>query len=81
MPTRKSSSRTTAIPATMKAVLIDRFGPPSILKARTVPVPRPGPGEVLIALEGAGIGVWDTSLRDGSWPSRGKRFPIGMGTD
>jgi NADPH:quinone reductase len=81
MPKRKSSSRTTAIPATMKAVLIDRFGPPSVLKLRTVAVPRPGPGEIVVALEAAGIGVWDTSLRDGSWPARGKRFPIGIGTD
>ena len=82
MPTRRRARpRHTTVPATMKAVLIDRFGPPSVLKLRTVPVPRPGPGQVLIALESAGVGVWDASLRDGSWPARGKRFPIGMGTD
>jgi NADPH:quinone reductase len=82
MATRTSgAARSAAVPAAMKAVLIDRFGPPSVMKVRTVPVPQPAPGQVLIALEAAGVGVWDTSLRDGSWRPRGSRFPIGMGTD
>jgi NADPH:quinone reductase len=82
MPTRRRARpRPKPRSETMRAVLIERFGPPSVLKLRTLPVPHPGRGQVLVALEAAGIGVWDSSLRDGSWPARGRRFPIGMGTD
>ena len=48
---------------TMKAAAIDRFGPPSVLKLHTLPVPEPGPNEVLIALQAAGVGVWDADIR------------------
>jgi NADPH:quinone reductase-like Zn-dependent oxidoreductase len=51
----------------MKAAAVDRFGPPSALTPHEVPVPRPGPREVLIAIVTAGIGSWDASIRDGSW--------------
>ena len=68
--TRRRMSRATAgsppaIPARMKAAAIDRFGPPSTLTLHDVPVPTPGPHEVLIAIETAGIGSWDASIRDG----------------
>lgn len=70
------------IPATMKAAAIDRFGPPSVLKLHTLPVPEPGPSEVLIAVHAAGVGVWCTQIRDGSWkPSGRARFPLVLGTD
>ena len=49
----------------MKAAAIDRFGPPSVLKLHTLPVPDAGPGEVLIALHAAGVGVWDADIRGG----------------
>jgi NADPH:quinone reductase-like Zn-dependent oxidoreductase len=45
-----------AIPDTMKAAGVDRFGPPSALTLHEVPVPRPAPHEVLIAVHTAGIG-------------------------
>lgn len=66
----------------MKAAAIDRFGPPSVLKLRTLPVPEPGPHEVLIAVHAAGVGVWDAQIRDGTWqPSKKPRFPLVLGTD
>jgi NADPH:quinone reductase len=52
----------------MKAAAIDRFGPPSVLKLHTLPVPQPDAGELLIALHAAGVGVWDADIRDGWWP-------------
>ena len=71
-----------AIPATMKAAAMDRFGPPSVLKVHTLQVPVPGPREVLIALHSAGVGVWDASIRDGSWrPAGPPKFPLVPGTD
>src|SRR5262245_1887087 len=71
------------IPQTMKAAAIDRFGPPSVLKLHTLPVPEPGPREILIAIHTAGVGGWDESIRDGSWrPSPGRpKFPLVLGTD
>ena len=65
----------------MKAAAIDRFGPPSVLKLHELPVPEPGPNEVLIALHGAGIGVWDADIRKGWWPSGRPKFPLVLGTD
>src|SRR5260221_4606073 len=85
--TRRRMSRATARPplrppASMKAAAIDRFGPPSMLTLHDVPVPTPGPHEVLIAIETAGIGSWDASIRDGSFRRPGRpRFPLVPGVD
>ncbi|MGE5835200.1 MAG: NADP-dependent oxidoreductase [Acidobacteriota bacterium] len=66
----------------MKAAAIDRFGPPSAVKLHTLPLPRPGPRQVLIELHAAGVGSWDQSIRDGSWKLGGRtRFPLVLGTD
>ncbi len=67
----------------MEAAAIDRFGPPSALTLHRLPVPEPGPREVLIALHSAGVGSWDGLVRDGSWRPWGRRprFPIVPGTD
>jgi NADPH:quinone reductase len=70
------------IPETMMAAAIDRFGPPSTLKLHRLPVPNPGPHEVLIAIDTAGVGSWDASIRDGSWRKPGRpRFPLVPGVD
>ena len=66
----------------MNAAAIGRFGPPRALTLRSLPVPEPGPRQVLIALAGAGVGVWDTHVRDGSWwPGGRPRFPLVLGAD
>jgi NADPH:quinone reductase len=70
-----------AVPAEMVAAAINEFGPPSALTLRTVPVPRPGPREVLIAVHAAGVGVWDAKIRDGTWAEDDVRFPLILGTD
>jgi NADPH:quinone reductase len=66
---------------TMKAAAIDRFGPPEVLTLHTLPVPQPGPGEVLIALQGAGVGKWDAEIRAGTYTTGKARFPLVLGTD
>jgi NADPH2:quinone reductase len=81
---RATSKRNVArdIPEQMKAAAVDRFGPPSLLTLHELPVPNPGPREVLIALDTAGVGSWDASIRDGSWRTPGRpRFPLIPGTD
>ncbi len=65
----------------MRAAAIAGFGPPSVLKAAKLPVPEAGPGEILIALHAAGVGVWDTEIRAGWWPQGKPRFPLVLGTD
>src|SRR6185295_882833 len=78
----RAFNRLPALPDTMKAAAVDRYGPPSALTLHEVPVPRPGPHEVLIAIETAGIGSWDASIRDGSWRKPGRpRFPLVPGVD
>lgn len=59
--------QTRIIPATMSTAAMEKFGPPSVLALRKLPVPLPGPGEVLIELHAAGVGSWDDAERDGSW--------------
>ena len=67
----------------MNAAAIDEYGPPSVLTLHRLPVPKPGPRELLIALHAAGVGSWDGLVRDGSWRPWGPkaRFPIVPGTD
>ena len=65
----------------MKAAAIDRFGPPSVLKLNELPVPKPAPNEVLIALTASGVGVWDADVRKGWWPRGRPAFPLVLGTD
>ena len=50
-------------PATMTAITIARAGGPEVLVPETRPVPRPGPGEVLIKVAYAGINRHDCSQR------------------
>lgn len=70
------------VPQTMHAAAIDRFGGPDVLTLHTLPVPKVGVGEVLIAVDTAGVGVWDAEIREGSWtPSNRTRFPLVPGTD
>lgn len=75
-------SEASKIPETMNAIALDEFGPAQVLTLHTLPVPLPGPTEVLIELHAAGVGVWDASVRDGSWkPIPRPKFPLVPGTD
>src|ERR1700686_2861460 len=79
---KTAKQKTSGNSLTMKAAAIDRFGPPRVLKLHTLPVPRPGPKQVLIAVHAAGVGVWDASGRDGLWGPYGRpKFPLVPGTD
>src|SRR5258708_22727890 len=79
---RETAGSPPAVRARMEGGASDRFGPPSTLSLHDVPVPTPGPHEVLIAIETAGIGSWDASIRDGSLRQPGRpRFPLVPGVD
>ena len=52
----------------MRAVEISTPGPPDVLKMVERPDPRPGPGEVLIAVAAAGVNRPDLMQRRGNYP-------------
>lgn len=69
-------------PLQMKAAAIDHFGGPEVVQVRSVSVPQPGPGEILVEVDTAGIGVWDPYEREGGFDFGGKtRFPHVLGSD
>jgi NADPH2:quinone reductase len=70
-----------AVPKTMQAAAIDRFGGPAVLSIHTLPVPVPDADEVLIAVDTAGVGSWDADIRNGWYPSGHPHFPLVLGVD
>jgi NADPH:quinone reductase len=54
----------------MRAVQIEEFGGPEVLKLGDLPVPEPGDGEVLIKVERAGMNFADTHQRENSYLAR-----------
>ncbi|MEY8655745.1 zinc-binding alcohol dehydrogenase family protein [Brachybacterium paraconglomeratum] len=49
----------------MRAVVLDRPGPPEVLQVRDVPVPTPGPGDVLIRVRAFGLNRSELHFRQG----------------
>ncbi|HEY6006317.1 MAG TPA: NADP-dependent oxidoreductase [Anaeromyxobacter sp.] len=70
-----------SIPSQMRAVAIDRYGGPEVLHAATLPVPQPGPDQVLVRLDSAGIGAWDPEVRSGEVELGPSGFPRVIGND
>jgi NADPH2:quinone reductase len=59
-----------SLPATMTAVAAaGKGGPPEVLQPVTLPVPIPGPGQVLIKVAAAGINRPDVMQRQGNYPA------------
>lgn len=56
----------------MRAAVVDRYGPPSVIRVREVPDPAPGRGEVLVRVTAASVNSGDARIR-------AARFPSGMG--
>jgi NADPH2:quinone reductase len=49
----------------VKAIRVHAHGGPEALVLEDVPLPPPGPGQVLVAVKAAGINLFDTQLRSG----------------
>lgn len=57
---------------TMRAAVVDRYGPPEVVRVAEVPRPEPGAGEVLVRVQAAAVTSGDARIR-------GARFPSGFG--
>jgi NADPH:quinone reductase len=69
---------------TMKAIALDHFGGRETMKLQMLPVPEVGPHEVLIRVEWAGVGRWDTFEREGGFAREfgiEAKFPYVLGSD
>jgi len=57
------------IPDTMTAVeIVGKGGPDVLVPSSAVPTPRPGPGQILVAVEAAGVNRPDVQQRMGAYP-------------
>jgi NADPH2:quinone reductase len=57
-----------ALPATMTAIGIAKPGGPDVLVCEQRPVPVPGPGQILVKVEAAGVNRPDVMQRQGLYP-------------
>jgi NADPH:quinone reductase len=64
----------------MKAIVVREFGSPDVLKLENVPEPVPGPGQVTIRVQAAGVNPVDTYIRAGAY-ARKPNLPYSPGTD
>jgi NADPH:quinone reductase-like Zn-dependent oxidoreductase len=64
----------------MRAVRVQRFGGPEVVELQDVPVPSPGPNEVLVRVAAAGVAPWDAIIREGQSQVSGSP-PLTLGSD
>jgi NADPH:quinone reductase-like Zn-dependent oxidoreductase len=63
----------------MRGFAIYRFGEAGSL--RDVPIPEPGPGEILVRVRAAGVNPLDWKIREGGKTAADVRFPLVLGQD
>lgn len=68
-------------PNKMRAIAIQQFGGVEELQLRSLPIPTPNAGEVLIQIVASGINPVDVLLREGFASGSKPKFPIIMGVD
>src|SRR6185437_7768037 len=78
---RSAERPSSGVATTMRAAAIDGPGDSSVLTLHTLPVPKPGAKEILIALETAGVAIWDVSIRRHPAGIQHSSFPLVLGTD
>ncbi|HZR06015.1 MAG TPA: NADPH:quinone reductase [Candidatus Udaeobacter sp.] len=64
----------------MKAIRVQEFGDPEVLRFGEVPTPQPGPGEVLVRIHAIGINPVETYIRAGTY-ARLPNLPYTPGKD
>ncbi|MDQ6620152.1 MAG: NAD(P)H-quinone oxidoreductase [Pseudomonadota bacterium] len=66
----------TSLPQTMRYIAARESGPPEVLSLAEMPTPQPRPGEVLIAVEYAGVNRPDCIQRVGAYPPPPDASPV-----
>jgi NADPH:quinone reductase-like Zn-dependent oxidoreductase len=66
--------------STMMAWRVHEFGPPKVMRFERVPRPKPGPGEILVKVKGAGVAPWDGWIRAGK-SALPQPLPLILGSD
>jgi NADPH2:quinone reductase len=51
----------------MKAIRVDQFGGPEVLKLEEIPAPKPDAGQVLLRVRAVGVNPYDTYMRAGTY--------------
>jgi len=51
----------------MRAFILDRYGKRQSLRSGEMPAPAPGPNDVLVRVEAAGLNMLDAKIRDGAF--------------
>ncbi len=64
----------------MKAIRVEQFGGPEVMKVVEVPHPKPGPGQVLVRMYAGGINPVETYIRAGTY-ARKPALPYTPGND
>lgn len=64
----------------MKAIRVEQFGEPEVMKLMEVPEPRPGPGQVLVRVHAVGVNPVETYIRAGTY-ARKPALPFTPGND
>ena len=63
----------------MRAVVVEEFGDPGVLRVADVPLPEPGPGQIRVSVAAAGINPVDTyNVKDPSWAGLSTRLCPGL---
>jgi NADPH:quinone reductase len=62
----------------MRAIRIHRTGGPEVMQVEELPTPTPGPGQVLVKVEAAGVNFMDVYVRAGGYP---RELPWALGEE
>jgi len=66
----------------MEVVRIDKFGSREVMKLRKLPIPTPGPNEILLKVKAASINPVDWKICEGQYPAvKSDRLPYVLGRD
>lgn len=68
------------LPATMRAAYVESFGPPESIRYGGLPVPEPGPTDVLVRVAAVAVNPVDTFVRSGAYRTP-TPFPFVVGRD
>src|SRR5262245_27386776 len=64
----------------MRAMVVPQFGPPEVLRLQEMPMPEPGPMELLIEVRAAALNPVDFKIRRGAF-REGRTLPFILGYD